>query len=332
MRVFSNHSIDSLRELLNSPKKITVLSHKNPDGDALGSSLAWTRMLMKFGHEVDYISPNDMPEFFKWLPSSSQMVVFDKNKEYAKTILRQCELIFCLDFNALSRVDEIGEITSQLEVPKILVDHHPQPESFAAIEFHDVTSSSTGELIFNLIEDLGWKKDMDKPIAELLYTAILTDTGSFSFACTTSRVHQIISELITLGANPNQLHNNVYNCFSENRLRFYGYSIFEKLHIIEGKPIAYFAISLDELRKFSIKEGETEGLVNYALKIEGIEAVGFFKESDKNVRISFRSKGDFDVNELSRKHFNGGGHKNAAGGISFESLEKTVEKFKNLFL
>ena len=308
-----------------------ITSHKNPDGDALGASLGWTKFLSRKGHSVDYISPNAMPDFFQWLPGAAGMIIFDRNRDYAKALLQAADIIFCLDYNTLSRVEDLGELIRQSAAKKVLVDHHLQPEAFADLTFSRITASSTGELIFDLMEGLEEVDKIDQATAELLYTAILTDTGSFAFSCTTARVHRIIATLVEKGADPDRIHNLVYNCFTESRLRFLGYCITQKMVIIPGTDIAYIGVTQREMREYDIREGETEGVVNFPLKMEKIKAVAFFKENEKQVKISFRSKGDFDVNALAREHFSGGGHKNAAGGIAYDGLEKTIDKFVQIF-
>lgn len=329
--VIDSSNVQALKELLSKPKKIVITSHKNPDGDALGSSLGWKRFLTLNGHSVDYVSPNAMPDFFQWLPGASSVVVYEKNKDYGRSLVQSADLIFCLDYNALSRIDDLGEQVRLSPAKKIMIDHHLQPEDFADIAFSNIQASSTGEMVFDVIEALNGIDKIDKNCAELLYTAILTDTGSFAFSCTTQRVHHVVSILMGKGVDPNHIHNLVYNCFTENRLRFFGYCITEKMHVIPGTDVAYISVTQSEMRSFDIREGETEGLVNYPLKIEKINAVGLFREKDKQIRISFRSKGNFDVNTLSREHFGGGGHMNAAGGVSYDSLDATIAKFVSLF-
>lgn len=330
--MFKQNNINELKEYLQKPKKIVVTSHKNPDGDALGSSLAWTKILTKLGHSVDYISPNGMPEYYSWLPLNKQMIIYEKSKDYAKNLVYSADIVFSLDYNALDRMDEFGEVVKASKAVKIMIDHHLFPEDYPTLTYSDTSKSSTGEMIFEMILAMGEEDKIDADIATLLYTAILTDTGSFAFKCTTQRVHEIVGVLVSKGADPDTVQNQVYNCFTESRLRFFGFCIMNKMHIIPNTNVAYIAVSEKELREFDIQDGETEGLANYPLKIANVQACAFFREKDKQIRISFRSKGDFDVNILAREHFNGGGHKNASGGMMHDSLENTVKKFENLFL
>jgi len=329
--VFNTESVDQLKNVLSKSKKIVITSHKNPDGDALGSSLAWMRYLSKLGHSVEYISPNDYPDYYKWLPIVGQTIVYEKAKEYAKGILHSADIIFSLDYNSLSRMEELGEVVKNTKALKVMIDHHLFPDDYADLMFSHPEASSTGEMIFDMIVALGDKEKIDLEISELLYTAILTDTGSFAFSCTSSHVHEAISILIQKGASPDSIHNKVYNCFTESRLRFLGYCILEKMQIIEGTQIAYIGVSEEELRRFNIQDGETEGIASYPLKLAGIQACAFFREKDKKIRISFRSKVDYDVNVLAREHFSGGGHKNAAGGASNDTLDNTLLKFVSIF-
>jgi phosphoesterase RecJ-like protein len=329
--VFNKEKVEALKSLLATTKKIVVTAHKNPDGDALGSSLAWMRYLSKLGHSVEYISPNDYPDYYKWLPIVGQTIVFEKAKEYAKGILHSADIIFSLDYNSLSRMEELGEVVKNTKAIKVMIDHHLFPDDYADIMFSHSEASSTGEMIYDMIVALGDQDKIDVEIAELLYTAILTDTGSFAYSCTTSHVHEVVSVLLTKGANPDKINNKVYNCFTESRLRFLGFCVAEKMKIIEGTQIAYIGVSEEELRRFNIQDGETEGIASYPLKIAEIQACAFFREKDKKIRISFRSKVDFDVNVLAREHFNGGGHKNAAGAASNDTLENTLLKFVSIF-
>ena len=330
--MFKKNNINDLLELLDKPKKIIVTSHKNPDGDALGASLAWTKFLSKLGHSVDYISPNEMPDYYNWLPLCKQMIVYEKAKDYAKNLVYGADIIFSLDYNALNRMDEFGDIVKASKANKVMIDHHLFPEDYPLLTYSDSSKSSTGEMIYEMIVAMNEESKIDAEIATLLYTAILTDTGSFAFSCTTQRVHEIVGVLVNKGADPDAVQNYVYNCFTENRLRFFGFCIMSKMKLIPNTEVAYIAVSENELKEYGIKDGETEGLANYPLKIASVKACAFFREKDKQIRISFRSKGDFDVNILARENFNGGGHKNASGGISKDSLENTVKKFENLFL
>lgn len=330
--MFTKNTIEELQQVLQKPKKIVVTSHKNPDGDALGSSLAWTKFLSKYGHAVDYISPNDMPEYYKWIPGSKQIVIYEKAKEYARNLIQNADIVFCLDYNELSRIDEMATHVKASDAFKIMIDHHLYPDSFPALTYSDTTKSSTGEMIFELIAAMDQVEKIDADIATLLYTAILTDTGSFAFSCTTQRVHEITGVLVNKGADPDSVQNFVYNCFSESRLRFFGYCIMHKMKIIPGTDVAYISVSEKEMQEYDIRDGETEGLANYPLKIASVKACAFFREKDRQIRISFRSKGKFDVNVLAREHFNGGGHMNASGGVSYKSLPETIQQFESLFI
>jgi phosphoesterase RecJ-like protein len=330
--VFQKNTVTELQELLSKPKKIVVTSHKNPDGDALGSSLAWTKFLTKLGHSVDYISPNDMPDYYHWLPLSKQTIIYEKAKDYAKNLVYGADIVFSLDYNALGRMDEFGDVVKASKANKVMIDHHLYPEEYPILTYSDTSKSSTGEMIYEMIYAMGEEDKIDSDIATLLYTAILTDTGSFAFSCTTQRVHEIVGVLVSKGADPDAVQNYVYNCFTENRLRFFGYCLVNKMKLIPNTKIAYIGVSEKELEEFGIKDGETEGLANYPLKIADIHACAFFREKDKQIRISFRSKADFDVNVIAREHFNGGGHKNASGGMSRDTLENTILKFENLFI
>lgn len=325
-------SFKVFKALLAKVNSISIISHWSPDGDAMGSSLALYHYLIKCGKKVQVIVPNQYPDFLKWMPGDNKVMVFQENEEKAIKALKKCELIFTLDFNTLKRLEKLGEVISTLDIPKVLVDHHQQPDSYASYYFHDVKACSTCELIYDLICGLGGKKLIDKKIAACLYTGLMTDTGSFRYPSVNPKTHLIVSELMNTGIVPADIHSAVYDTYSEERMKLLGYALSEKMMVMIGLPVAYIALTDEELRRFNFKKGDTEGLVNYPFSIKGIKVCAFFNESkqDGYVKISFRSKGKIDVNKFARSHFNGGGHINAAGGKSSESLHDTVNRFISL--
>ncbi|CAN5780513.1 bifunctional oligoribonuclease/PAP phosphatase NrnA [soil metagenome] len=322
--------ISKLRKLLAKPKKIAIVTHWSPDGDAIGSSLGLWNFLKKKGHDVTVIVPNEYPEFLNWMYGQKQVVDATKNKKKADLTLKNAELIFCLDFNDLKRINVLGEIIEKLTTPKVLIDHHPNPSDFAEFVLHKVEASSTAELIYDFIVELKGAKLVDKDIANCLYTGIMTDTGSFRFPSTTTKTHLIIAKLMQAGAENSLNHNRIYDDNTESRLRLLGYALSEKLEVLTEYRTAFFTLTDADLARFKYKKGDTEGLVNYALTIRGIVFAAFFAQSDGKVKCSFRSKGNFDVNVFARTGFNGGGHKNAAGGMLELSLEEVVKKFKSM--
>ena len=320
--------IISIKTLLNSPKAIVIIPHKNPDGDAIGASLGMFHYLKQLHHNVVIAAPNDYPEFLKWMPGEHSILKYDNQKEDCDTVIFNADLIFTLDFNALNRIGNMETIVANSEAEKIMIDHHQQPDDYATYTYSDVSMSSTCEMVFNFIEMLGDENKIDSKIATCLYTGIMTDTGSFRFPSTTSTTHNIIGKLIEKGANNSEIHNQIYDTNSYARLQLLGRAL-SNLKVIPEYRTAYISLSQEELNTFDFKKGDTEGFVNYGLSLKGIILAAIFIEShqDNIIKISLRSKGDFSVNELSRAHFNGGGHTNAAGGKSELSLQKTIDNF-----
>ncbi len=327
MTMLNAAEIKELKNILSTPKNIVIVTHWSPDGDAMGSSLGLYNYLKQKKHKVTVITPNDYPSFLFWMPGNSSVIDFSLKTSVAKKTIAKSDLIFCLDFNSLKRIYDLGDEVAAAKATKIIIDHHQQPEDFAKYLLHTVDACSTCELVFDFITMMGDKKLLNKDIADCLYTGIMTDTGSFRFPSTTARTHQIASELIAVGANNSEIHNLVYDDNSESRLRLLGYCLSEKLTVLKEYNTAFFSLRADELKRFNYKKGDTESLVNYALTIKGICFAAFFVERDEAVKTSFRSKGSFDVNLFARKNFNGGGHKHAAGGSSDDSLDESLIKF-----
>ena len=324
--------INKIIELLDDSGHIVITTHHNPDGDAIGSSLALYHYLRKLDHNVSVVVPNEFPDFLKWMNGTGDMVIAEKSSEY-KQLLKNAELVFCLDYNALNRVGVLTKPLEESKAPKILIDHHPHPE----LEQFDyaistIETSSTAELVYDLMISMSGTAALDKNSAEAIYVGIMTDTGSFSFACNYAGTYSKIAELVKAGINPGQVHRLVYDTYSESRLRLLGYCLSEKLTVLTAFDTAYIALSKEELERFNYQIGDTEGVVNYALSIKGIKVAVLLTERSKKIRLSFRSKGDFAVNDIAREHFAGGGHKNAAGGDSFVSMDETIEKLKSILL
>jgi phosphoesterase RecJ-like protein len=323
--------IESINQLLANPKKIAIIPHRSPDGDAMGSTLALYHFLLKDGHQPVVIAPNDFPEFLAWLPSSDQVLIYENEKEKTTQILNECDIIFTLDFNALHRTGEMEKVLSQLQAPFIMIDHHQSPENYATYTYSDTQFGSTCEMIYNFISLLDKKNQIDKTIATCIYTGILTDSGSFRFPKTTGTTHRIVADLIDLGVENTNIPTWLFDNNSYNSIQLLGRALQNMIVIPEYKT-AYIVLSQKELDEFKYQKGDTEGIVNYGLSIKGIHLAAIFIEhKDENIiKISFRSQGDFDVNQFARNHFNGGGHINAAGGKSYENMYETVRKFKDL--
>jgi phosphoesterase RecJ-like protein len=324
---FPRAEIDKVKALLSQPKKILITTHHRPDGDAMGSSLALYNYLKIKGHSVSLITPSDFPDFLKWLPGIENSINFELAEKKCEDIIHSGELIFCLDYNDLKRTEKMESSLRRNTASKVLIDHHLFPEKVFTHSFSYPDASSTSELIFQFIDALGDTKLINKDIAECIYCGIMTDTNSFRYASMKAETHRIIASLMDAGAENYKIHEHVYDSSTENRLRLLGYSLKEKLCVLNEYRTAYIGLSDAELKMFNFRSGDTEGLVNYALSIDGIRLAAFFSEKEGMVKISFRSKGDFSVQELSSKHFSGGGHKNASGGRSETSLDEAIRKF-----
>ncbi len=324
---FDPGHMQQIRELLKTPQQVIITTHHKPDGDAMGASLALCHFLNQHGHRATVITPSDYPDFLYWMPGNETVINFEYNPGKSKQLTENATVIFCLDFNAASRLEKYSESVTRSNAFKILIDHHMEPESFCDITFSYPDACSTCELVYYFITGLNGITDISKTIAECLYTGIMTDTGSFRFASMTADTHMIVAELMRAGASNFMIHENVYDNFSLERTRFLGHCIKDRLIVLPEYKTAYIAVSKEELIAFNHRSGDTEGVVNYALGIKGIRFAAFFCERDNLIKISFRSKDDFSVNDVARKYFSGGGHRNAAGGRSTDSLENTISKF-----
>ncbi|WDF64810.1 DHH family phosphoesterase [Flavobacterium sp. KACC 22763] len=323
--------IQAIQLLLAAPKKIAIIPHRGPDGDAMGSTLALYHFLLKNNHQPTVISPNDFPDFLAWLPGSETVKIYEKDTQNCIKILEEAELIFTLDFNAFHRTGEMEHTLAKLTAPFIMIDHHEKPHDYAAYTYSDTSFGSTCEMVYNFIAFLNKKEDIDKTIATCIYTGILTDSGSFRFPGTTGNTHRIIAELIDLGVENTQIPVLLYDNSSFSRLQLLGRAL-QNMKIFEEHKTSYMTLTQEELDSFNYVKGDTEGIVNYGLSIRGIVFTAIFIENkdEKIIKISFRSQGGFDVNQFARDHFNGGGHVNAAGGRSEVSMEETVNKFEDL--
>lgn len=323
--------IFDIQNLLATPKKIAIIPHRSPDGDAMGSTLALYHFLLKLNHKPIVISPNDFPNFLAWLPGSETVLIYENDKENCSKIINEAELVFTLDFNALHRTGEMEQVLNKISVPMIMIDHHQKPDSYATYTYSDTALGSTCEMIYNFISFLDKKALIDKTIATCLYTGITTDSGSFRFPSTSSTTHRIVAELIDFGIDNSEIHNLLFDNNTYERLQLLGRAL-QNMKVFTEYKTSYISLSQKELDEFHYQKGDTEGIVNYGLTIKGIHfAAIFIEHKDENViKISFRSQGSFDVNQFARKNFSGGGHINAAGGKSYESMRATLNKFEDL--
>ncbi|WP_291910648.1 bifunctional oligoribonuclease/PAP phosphatase NrnA [Chitinophaga sp. CB10] len=320
-------SIEEIKPLLESPKKVVITMHQKPDADAMGSSLAMYHYLRQKGHEVTVISPTNFPDFLKWMPAADLVLDFESSNDKAMAALEGIDLLFCLDFNALYRTKNMAPFLEKLDCIKILIDHHLEPQPSFDYGVSDTSASSTAQLVYETIYKLGDEKLINLDIAACIYAGTVTDTGSFRFASTSARVHRMVADLMDRGLKHEIIHQNIYDNFLENRLRFLGHSLLNRMEVFYEYNTAMLAIPYADLKRFDLMTGDTEGLVNFLLSIQGIKLAALIIDRNVEVKLSFRSKGDFDVNTFARKYFDGGGHFNASGGRSSDSLEKTVERF-----
>ncbi len=317
-----------VKALLATPKKIVVVGHKNPDGDAVGSCLALAHVLNALGHHARVIMPNDFPNFLKWLPHCDRILIHDKESDKSSSLISEAELIFTLDFNALNRTGDMEEPLNKATAEFVLIDHHQQPDNYATAVYSDTSMSSTCEMVYHFFDALDALSLITAEVATLLYTGIMTDTGSFRFPATSATTHRVIAHLIECGVKNSVIHQNIYDTNTPDRIALLGVAL-QNMKILPEYRTAYITISQKELDDHQFKKGDTEGFVNYALSVVGVVFAVIFIENrqDQIVKISFRSKGSFSVNEFARKYYNGGGHTNAAGGRSIKPLSTTVSEF-----
>lgn len=321
------HDIEAIGALLQHPQTILITTHQNPDADAMGSSLGLAGYLQKKGHHVTVVTPTDYPQNLHWMAGNEAVIAFDeKVRVTVNQLIDEASVIFCLDFSSLDRIKELGPLVRQARAQKVMIDHHLEPEAFANLAYWDTKAASTTQLIFQLIDQLGDSALLDIPMAECLYAGLMTDTGSFRHPSTTGDVHRMAARLVDLGINVSSIHRRIFDNVSIDKLRLLGYVLNEKLKVLPEYRFAYITLTEQELKRFRSKTGDTEGMVNYALSVEGVVMAAILIDRGEEIRMSFRSIGDFSVRELTSTHFNGGGHKNASGGRSTLSLADTEKR------
>lgn len=327
--MFGNQDLAQIQELINTKKSIVITTHFNPDGDAIGSSLGLKHFLAKQGIEAEIIVPNDFPKFLKWMPEAKKIIIADYKKKKAFDLVQNAEVIFCLDYNTLSRIGILGEWIEKSNATKILIDHHQQPDAFDFV-YSDTNVPATCQMVYHFIEAINKEDLVDENIAQCLYTGIMTDTGGFRYRSTSSTTHRIVANLIDKGANPAEISSNTWDNNSISRLNLLSL-VLGRIELTKDNSVAIFYLTREELKEFGFEKGDTDGFVNYGLSLLGVKVSALFMEDlyEDFIRISFRSKGDADVNQFARKYFNGGGHTNAAGGKYFKSIEETIANFKN---
>ena len=333
MKELNSADISRFKQMASVATKVVVLSHTSPDGDAIGSSVGLSRMLSGMGISSKVILPDEFPACYRFLLQNDEVMIASASYDQAKAFIDTCDLIIAVDFNDLSRLDILKDVVKESKVPKILIDHHLNPTiDVFDLVFSDNTMSSSAELVYWILMLAYGKTVVTKSVAECLYTGICTDTGSFSYSCNSPTVYNATAHLVEAGVNVSDIHSNIYNSYSKERLLLLGFCINQRLRIFDDMKLAYFYISKEDQKRFAAQKGDLEGVVNYTLMMEDIQVGALVKENDEGVvRISFRSKSDFNVNDFARKYFDGGGHRKASGATSTMNLEDTCMYMEECF-
>lgn len=326
-KIIDQSHIETFQKMVSDARKVVIVPHVNPDGDAIGSCLGLKGFLQNFGKIAEVIIPNDFPDFLSWLPGSDKIIDFEKQPELVKQYIAEADLLCMLDFNDLGRSEGLNKELAAFKGRSIMIDHHPNPSAKCDLMISYPEVSSTCELIFRLLHRSDYIKYINRDAADAIYTGMMTDTGNFSYNASSPETYHIIAQLLEIGIDKDAIHSSVYHTFSEDRWRLIGHSLKEKMVILPEFRTGYISLTKEELKTYNFQPGDTEGLVNYPLMVKGIIFCVFFMEKDDQIKISLRSKGDFSVNEFSRAHFNGGGHHNAAGGHTKMCMEDTIKYF-----
>ena len=331
-KIILEDNVSRSYKLIEAAERIVILTHLSPDGDAVGSSLGLYHFLKEIGKEPVVIVPNRFPGFLNWMSGAADIVVLEEKHKEVQGLITEADLLICVDFNDLKRIDGAKPFVEQSHAKKILIDHHLSPEAFADVTISHPEISSSSELVFRLICRMGFFQNITKACAESIYVGMMTDTGNFSYASQSPEIYHIISELLSKGIDKDNIYRLVYNTYSENRMRLMGFCLVEKMKLYKEQRTAVISLSLDELARFDYQVGDAEGFVNIPLSIEGIDISVFVREDVKKVKMSFRSQGTFPVNKMASTYFNGGGHLNAAGGESYLSLAETLDKLEKVII
>ena len=328
----NKENILQIRQWLSKRREIVIMVHYNPDGDAVGAALALQIYLQQQGHNIHILAPNPYPDFLEWMPQSETITLATENYDLCVEKIHSADVIYCLDFNLFNRVASLEKALKESTAPKILIDHHIHPDtSFDVVYSVPEGTSSTCELVYNFIVNMmDGEQFMNKQIAECLYVGIITDTGSLSYSCNNRSTYYVLENLFQYGIDGEDIHRKVYDNYSEKRVRLLGYSLVERLTVLEEFATSYIYLTKEDLTKYDYKQGDIEGIVNYGLSIKTVRFTALFSERDDRIRLSFRSKGNFNVDDFARIHFNGGGHKNASGGNSYKTMEETITEFESL--
>jgi len=311
------------------PQDAVIVTHRNPDGDAIGSSVGLSLFLQRNGHNTKVIAPSEYPDFLAWMPQTDDILIHDNEPEDVERAINRATLIFCLDFNSLDRIDKTGELVAASRCPKVMIDHHLFPEPFADYVLSETSASSTCELVYDFIHLMDMAEELDQVIGECLFTGILTDTGSFKYS-NSPKLFRTVANLLEIGVDDLRLQDLIFNSMDEKQLRILGHCLYNRMEILPEFQTGIITLTKEDYAYFDIQRGDTEGVVNFLLKLRNVKLAAFIHEQPKIVKLSLRSKGDIDVQEMAKRHFRGGGHKNAAGGASFHSLAVTVRRFKEI--
>ncbi|MDR2972904.1 MAG: DHH family phosphoesterase [Bacteroidales bacterium] len=316
-----------IQQKLAESKKIAVCTHLNPDGDAVGSSLALNSYFKTLGFEVKCVIPNNMPEFYKWMPGADSIINAQNNFKEAKKIILEADILFLVDMSAEHRSGvDLENILLEASAYKVLIDHHIDPTAKCHLIYSIINATSTCENIFHFLKEISDKQFLNKELGTCIYTGIITDTGSLSFSCNNPDTYTLLAKLMEIGVNGEEIHREVYDNYSVSRIHLLGISL-NKLKVFPQLGTSYMYLTKEEMKTNGFKEGDTEGFVNYGISLKGIFFTAFFTERDKRIRISFRSKDSFDVNNFAKTYFKGGGHRNAAAAYHFDTLENTINYF-----
>ncbi len=331
MKSFDIDVVNQIKaQLFQLSGNLVIVPHVNPDGDAIGSALGLAQVIKNSDKKVTVISPNSYPDFYNWMVGNDEVVYHSSDKEKSGKIIEEAEMLICLDFNHLSRAGDMKTLIEEFKGNSVLIDHHPQPTSFTQLMVSHPECSSTAELVFQLIKAVGYEKHVDKEAAEAMFCGIMTDTGSFDYNVSDPQTFQTVSELLALGIDQDKIHSKVYDNYSADRMKLMGYCLSECMEVFPEYHAAVMYLSKDVQKKFNFVRGDSESFVNLPLSIQGVHFSTLFSEKDGQVKASFRSKGDFPVNEFARDNFNGGGHCNAAGGELSASLKEALDKYRSL--
>jgi phosphoesterase RecJ-like protein len=319
-----------LKKLLAEKSNVLITTHYNPDGDAIGSSLALYHFLASQGISSKVLIPNELPTFLQWMPGLKEAVIYVNDPDIGKVLISTADLIFCMDYNGLDRVKLFTNELRASNATRVIIDHHIQPENEFDLIFSIIKVSSTSELLHQILSEAGYSSGITKDMAECLFVGIMTDTGSFSFACNRPETFEIAANLIKTGMDVEKVHRMVYDTYSESRMRLLGHCLGSNMKVLPEFATAYIWLTKEDLEEYDYQQGDTEGVVNYALSIQNVAVAALFTERGDRIRVSLRSKGEFSVNEFARAHFNGGGHRNAAGGDIFKNMPDTLAWFESL--